>query len=65
MIEIRVIGTPGDVERLLDALRACPGLDLVRVSEPYPSRGTPGLIRRYLVGTTTPTPASSRTEIPQ
>ena len=54
MIEIRVIGTPGDVEVVLAALRAAPDVDVIRTSGEYATRGEVGLIRVYVTAAALP-----------
>lgn len=46
-VEIRMVGTPEDVETLLTALQAHPQYIVYWVSRAYPSRKQPGKIMRY------------------
>lgn len=45
-MDIRIIGTADDTARVLELLRE--HLDVTRVSDPYPGRGTPGVQRTYV-----------------
>lgn len=47
-VQVRLIGQPDDVERMLDELRKMPGVRLASVSSPRRSRREGGDVLRYL-----------------
>ncbi|ONH33648.1 hypothetical protein [Pseudofrankia asymbiotica] len=53
-VRIRVVGSPADVADTIAALRLV--LDVQHVSQPFPVRGTDGLVRVYLHLDSAPAP---------
>jgi hypothetical protein len=54
LLDVRVIAAPQVAEQAVTRLAEL--LDLDRLSGPYPSRKTPGLVRYYLTGRLRPIP---------
>jgi hypothetical protein len=47
-MKIRIMGLPGEITPVIQALTHADSLDVIEVSDPYPNRGDSRLVRVYI-----------------
>jgi hypothetical protein len=47
-MKIRIMGLPGEITPVIQALTHADSLDVIEVSDPYPNRGDSGLVHVYI-----------------